>query len=76
MMLYICTAGTRTVGCCSHVAVAIWFPGYERHQDTTTRQPSATNTINIYYSEDISDFEPSSDAEEDYLYTLVIHTCI
>ena len=66
-----CKAGIRTVGCCSHVAAAIWFLGYERHQVTATRQPSATNTINIHYSEDISDFEPSSDDEEEnYLYTL------
>jgi len=66
-----CAAGARTVGCCSHVATAIWFLGYERHQLTINRQLSATNTTNIHYSENISDFEPSSDDEEDdYRYTL------
>ena len=65
-----CTTGTRTVGCCSHVAVAIWFLGYEHHQVTTTRQPSGTNIINIHYSEDISDFDPAYDDEGNCLYTL------
>jgi hypothetical protein len=66
-----CIAGTRTVGCCSHVGAAIWFLGYEHYQFTTNRQPSATNTQNTHYAENISDFEPSSGDEEDHdLYTL------
>lgn len=66
-----CIAGTRTLGCCSHIASAIWFLGYEHYQLTTNRQPSATNTHNIHYAENISDFEPSSDDEESHdLYTL------
>jgi len=66
-----CPAGARIVGCCSHVAAAIWFFGYERHQRTTTRQPSSTNTTNIHYADHISDFEPSSDDDDDEaLYTL------
>ncbi|CAF4661862.1 unnamed protein product [Rotaria sp. Silwood2] len=66
-----CTAGPRTVDCCSHVAAAIWYLSYERHQTTTTRQPSSTNTNAIQYADNISDFEPSSDDEEnDSLYTL------
>jgi hypothetical protein len=45
--------------------------GYERYRVTTNRQPSATNTRNIHYADDISDFEPSFDDEEDNdLYTL------
>ena len=27
-----CKAGTRIVGCCSHMAAAVWFLSYERHQ--------------------------------------------
>ena len=66
-----CPGGSRVVGCCSHVAASIWFLGFERHQPTTNRQPSATNTANIHYSENISDFEPSSDEDEgDSRYTL------
>ncbi len=66
-----CPGGPRVVGCCSHIASAIWFLGYERYQTTTTRKPSTTNTTNIHYADDISDFEPSSDDEEnDSLYTL------
>ncbi|CAF4139972.1 unnamed protein product, partial [Rotaria sordida] len=38
------TIRPRTVGCCSHVAAAIWYLSYERHQTTTNRQPSSTNT--------------------------------
>ena len=66
-----CPGGARVVGCCSHVASAIWFLGYERHQPTTARKPSATNTTNIDYADNISDFEPSSDDEhDDTRYTL------
>ncbi|CAF5096015.1 unnamed protein product, partial [Rotaria magnacalcarata] len=49
---------------------AIWFLGYERYQSTTNRQPSSTNTTNIQYADNISDFEPSSDEEDNsYIYT-------
>ncbi|CAF3495859.1 unnamed protein product [Rotaria socialis] len=65
-----CIPGLQTVGCCSHIAVAIWFLGYERYQSTINRQPSSTNTTNIQYADDISDFEPSSDDEDNsYIYT-------
>lgn len=26
-----CKSGARTVGCCGHVAAALWFLGYSRH---------------------------------------------
>ena len=66
-----CTAGPRTVGCCSHIAATIWYLGYERHQIMTNQQPSSTNANAIQYSDNISDSEPSSDDEEnDYLYAL------
>ena len=68
---YTCTAGPRTVGCCSHIAAAIWYLNCERHQIMANRQPSSTNANTIQYADNISDFEPSSDDEEnDYLYTL------
>ena len=67
----ICPAGARIVGCCSHVAAAIWFLGYERYQTTITRKPSSTSTTNTHYADAISDFEPSSDDEDNQsLYTL------
>ena len=66
------SAGSRTVGCCSHICAAIWFLGYECYQETTNRQPSSTNMSNIQYADEISDFEPSSEEEEnDYPYALV-----
>ncbi len=66
-----CPIGARVVGCCSHVAAAIWKLSYERHNPTTTAQLSTTNARNIDYADDISDFEPSSDDEEnDTLYFL------
>ncbi|CAF4403234.1 unnamed protein product [Rotaria magnacalcarata] len=54
--------------------VIAWYctciPGYERYQSTTNRQPSSTNTTNIQYADDILDFEPSSDDEDNsYIYT-------
>ncbi|CAM4961360.1 unnamed protein product [Rotaria socialis] len=44
-----CMPGLQTVGCCSHIAAAIWFLGYERYQSTTNRQPSSTNTRNTQF---------------------------
>ena len=67
----ICPAGAQIIGCCSHVAAAIWFLGYERYQTTITRKPSSTSTTNTHYADAISDFEPSSDDEDNQsLYTL------
>ena len=67
----ICTAGSQTMGCCSHIAAAIWFLSFELHQATTNQQPSSTNTKMIQYANDIPDFEASSADEENYyLYTL------
>ena len=66
-----CTARLRTVGCWSHVAVAIWYLSYEHHQIITNRESSSTNTNTIQYTDNISNFEPSSDDEDnDYLDTL------
>ena len=66
-----CPAGSRTVGCCSHICAAIWFLGYERYHEATNRQPSSTNMSNIQYADQISDYEPSSDEEEnDHIYAL------
>ena len=66
-----CRAGPRTVGCCSHVATAIWYLSYERHRTKTNRQSFSTNINSICYADNISDFELLSDVEEnDYFYTL------
>ena len=50
---------------------AIWYLSYERHQTKANRQSFSTNTNSICYADNISDFELSSDEEEnDYFYTL------
>lgn len=37
-----CPAGNRFVGCCSHVASAIWFLSFERWQTQSRRSISAS----------------------------------
>uniref|UniRef100_T1KG68 DDE Tnp4 domain-containing protein n=1 Tax=Tetranychus urticae TaxID=32264 RepID=T1KG68_TETUR len=42
-----CASGTRTIGCCAHIATVIWYLGYGRHQPTLkiVRPPMSTLTI-------------------------------
>ena len=63
-----CRGGPRVVGCCSHVAAAIWFLGYECHQFKTNPQPSSTKFKTLHYSQSISDYESSSDENDDTTY--------
>ncbi|CAF5080515.1 unnamed protein product, partial [Rotaria magnacalcarata] len=64
-----CRSGPRAVGCCSHVAAGIWFLGYERHQLETNQQPSSTNFANLHYCDSVSDYEDSSDEDNDARYS-------
>jgi hypothetical protein len=63
-----CPGGPRVVGCCSHVASAIWFLAYERHQLNTNPQPSSTNSATLHYCNSISDYEYSSDENDEITY--------
>ncbi|CAM4975482.1 unnamed protein product [Rotaria socialis] len=64
-----CRSGPRVVGCCSHGAAGIWFLGYERHQLETNQQPSSINFANLHYCDSISDYEDSSDEDNDARYS-------
>ena len=66
-----CPSGLRVVGCCSHVATALWFLAHERHQLETNQQPSSTNFRTLHYSDSISDYECSSDENDNTTYSYV-----
>jgi len=36
-----CKSGSRTLGCCGHVASVLWYLGYVRHQANIPEPPSA-----------------------------------
>ncbi|CAF0967090.1 unnamed protein product [Didymodactylos carnosus] len=57
-----CPIGSRVVGCCSHVASAIWFLGFERWQSHQRVQSSGSHLLNASDSIQITDFE---DDDED-----------
>ncbi len=40
-----CTAGLRTVGCCSHVATFVWYLGYARHTPGSLKKSKLTPKI-------------------------------
>ena len=63
-----CRGGPRVVGCCSHVAIAVWFLAYERHQFITNPQASSTNCQTLHYSQSISDHKSSPDENDDATY--------
>lgn len=46
-----CLSGMRTVGCCAHVMVIIWYFGWARHQPTILLP--AANLDNVIVDEDI-----------------------
>ena len=66
-----CPGGPRVVGCCSHVAAGVWFLAYERHQLKTNQQPSSTNFSTLHYADSISDYECSSDENDDVIYSFL-----
>lgn len=56
---------------CSHRAAAIWFLGYQRHQNDASRnQPSGSYLDLLDDSELVDDFVESSDEDDDILYSL------
>ena len=48
-----CKVGSRTVGCCSHIASVLWFLGYGRYKGPTKR-PGHHN-IKIFAPSDVED---------------------
>ncbi|CAF4616697.1 unnamed protein product [Rotaria socialis] len=50
-------------------STGIWFLGYERHQLETNQPPSSTNFANLHYCDSISDYEDSSDEDNDARYS-------
>lgn len=63
-----CASGSRYVGCCSHIASAIWFLSYQRWQ-TRYRSVSSTEFINLFKDAaarpETSDFSSGSEDDSD-----------
>ena len=61
-----CPAGNRYVGCCSHIASAVWFLSFQRWQ-TKARQMRSDEFIERFTdaAAQPSPFESSSDTEND-----------
>ncbi|CAF3756561.1 unnamed protein product [Rotaria magnacalcarata] len=65
-----CFTGARFLGCCSHIASAIWFLSYQqwqaqqRHMSSDEYKNLATDSIQV------SDFYVSSDDDDSQRYTL------
>jgi hypothetical protein len=57
-----CKAGSRFVGCCSHVASVIWFLSHARWQ-TQNRQMFSSEFIGLF--KDADDYTDSSDETEE-----------
>lgn len=66
-----CPIGDRQVGVCSHRAAAIWFLGYQRHQnEPSTNQSSGSYWKSLDDSEVIDDYYDSTDDDDDVRYFL------
>jgi hypothetical protein len=60
-----CPTGNGMLGCCSHIASAIWFLSYERWQLHSRRMPSG-DFINLATdASQLSDFYDPTDDEDD-----------
>jgi len=64
-----CPAGSRFLGCCSHVASAVWFLSFERWQTESRHMPSET-FINFFADAaalpDLFDSTEESDDNDEY----------
>ncbi|CAF5183346.1 unnamed protein product, partial [Rotaria magnacalcarata] len=60
-----CFTGARFLGCCSHIASAIWFLSYQRWQTQQRHMPSGEYKNLTTDSIQVSDFYDSSDDDDD-----------
>ncbi len=60
-----CNAGSRFIGCCSHVASAVWFLSFERWQTKQRRAPSATFINFVSDAGVLPDLLDSTDESDD-----------
>jgi hypothetical protein len=60
-----CKAGARTVGCCAHVATAIWYLGYARHQNYKMSPNIYNYWRGVINSNGIAKFKNSDEEDED-----------
>ncbi|CAF3996166.1 unnamed protein product [Rotaria magnacalcarata] len=65
-----CFTGARFLGCCSHIASAIWFLSYQRWQTQQRHIPSGEYKNLATDSIQVSDFYDSSDDDDSQRYTL------
>lgn len=64
-----CSSGSRFIGCCSHVASAIWFLAFARWQSQSNRMPSA-EYVHLFQDAaeplDMSDTDVDDSNDEDH----------
>ena len=59
-----CPIGSSFLGCCSHIASAIWFLSYERWQNKVRRMPSGDFINSVIDAGQLSDYYDSTDDED------------
>ena len=60
-----CFTGARFLGCCSHIASAIWFLSCQRWQTQKRHMPSGSYMNLATDAMQVSDFYDSSDGDDD-----------
>ena len=66
-----CAIGDRQVGVCSHRSAAIWFLACRRHQVNDSRNQTSGSYLDLLDDSELLDnFNGSSDADDDFLYSL------
>ena len=47
-MIFQCNVGSRTVGCCEHIAAVLWYPSYQRNQaGDVLSETNFCGTVNV-----------------------------
>lgn len=59
-----CMAGARTMGCCSHVAMVLWFFGFKRHQGASTTKIYGEEILEIVKKQ-VRDIEEFGESDTD-----------
>lgn len=60
-----CPIGNTLIGCCSHVASAVWFLSFQRWQFQKRSMPSGDFINFLRDSKELSDFYDSTDNDDD-----------
>lgn len=60
-----CKCGARTVGCCAHVASALWFLGYYRYHTENSVSKTNRDYMNLVEDAAVDTWSSSSESEEE-----------